>query len=52
VFAIIVFEENLPGSSYIVLVVACTVGLSLVAHGITANPLARWIAGKEGGSAS
>ena len=52
VFAIIVFEENLPGSRYIVLVVACTVGLSLVAHGITANPLARWIAGKEGRSAS
>ncbi len=27
--------------------VVCTVGLSLVAHGISANPLANWIAGKE-----
>jgi NhaP-type Na+/H+ or K+/H+ antiporter len=47
VFAIIVYQENLPGSEYIALVVACTVGLSLVAHGVTANPMARWIAKKE-----
>ena len=47
VFAIIVIEEGLPGSRYIALVVACTVGLSLVAHGVTANPLARWIAREE-----
>ena len=47
VFAIIVIEEGLPGSRYIALVVACTVGLSLVAHGVTANPLARWIASER-----
>ncbi len=52
VFAIIVIEENLPGSTYLAMVVACTVGLSLVAHGITANPMARWIARKETPSAS
>lgn len=52
VFAIIVFEEDLPGSELLALVVACTVGLSLVAHGVTANPLARWIGGKETASES
>lgn len=52
VFAIIVYEEGLPGSEYIALVVACTVGLSLVAHGVSANPLARWIARKEEPAAS
>jgi NhaP-type Na+/H+ or K+/H+ antiporter len=48
VFAIIVLNENLPGGRYISIVVACTVGLSLLAHGISANPMARWIARKEG----
>ena len=52
VFAIIVLEENLPGSRYLAMVVTCTVGLSLVAHGITANPMARWIGRKERPSAS
>jgi len=48
VFAIIVLNENLPGGRYISIVVACTIGLSLLAHGISANPMARWIARKEG----
>lgn len=52
VFAIIVINENLPGSEFLAIVVTCTVGLSLLAHGISANPLARWIARKEGRSAS
>jgi len=47
VFAIIVFQEGLPGSEYIAMVVTCTVCLSLVAHGVTANPLSRWIGSKE-----
>ena len=47
VFAIIVLNEGLPGGEYMAVVVVCTVGLSLVAHGISANPLANWIAGKE-----
>jgi len=50
VFAVIVLDEGLPGSKLIALVVACTVILSLVVHGMTANPLAGWIAGKEAGS--
>jgi len=52
VFAIIVIDEQLPGGTFVGMVVVCTVGLSLLAHGITANPMARWIANKEGPSAS
>lgn len=47
VFAVIVLDEGLPGSKLIALVVACTVILSLVLHGMTANPLAGWIARRE-----
>lgn len=45
VFAIIVLNEGLPGADLMVLVVACTVFISLVLHGITANPMAKRIAG-------
>ena len=44
VFAIIVLDENLPGSKFIALVVACTVLISLIVHGITAKPLTRLVA--------
>lgn len=47
VFGIIVMNADLPGSEFIAMVVACTVGMSLVLHGVTANPLARWIAGRS-----
>lgn len=47
VFAIIVLNENLPGGEFMSMVVACTVGLSLVVHGISANPLAGWISRRE-----
>ena len=47
VFAIIVINANVPGADFLALVVICTVALSLVAHGITANPLAKWIARQE-----
>lgn len=50
VFAIIVLNENLPGGHFLALVVTCTVGLSLIAHGVSANPLARWIGSKESSS--
>ena len=30
------------------MIVVCTVLFSLVAHGVTANPMARWIGRKEG----
>jgi len=47
VFAVIVLDEGLPGSQLIALVVACTVFVSLIAHGVSANPLARRVAEKE-----
>ena len=47
VFAIIVLDEGLPGAEFIAIVVACTVFLSLFAHGMSANPLVRWLASKE-----
>lgn len=47
VFAIIVINAEVPGSEFLATVVICTVFLSLVAHGITARPLAKWIARKE-----
>jgi NhaP-type Na+/H+ or K+/H+ antiporter len=47
VFAIIVINAEVPGGEFLALVVICTVFLSLVAHGISANPLAKWIGRKE-----
>jgi NhaP-type Na+/H+ or K+/H+ antiporter len=41
VFAVIVFNENLPGETTISTTVVCTVILSIIAHGISANPLAK-----------
>jgi NhaP-type Na+/H+ or K+/H+ antiporter len=49
VFAIIVINAEVPGAEKIALVVICTVLMSLVAHGISANPLAKWIGRKESG---
>jgi NhaP-type Na+/H+ or K+/H+ antiporter len=49
VFAIIVLDNELPGAKFMALVIACTVFVSLIAHGISANPLANWIARKEAG---
>lgn len=47
VFAIIVLEKGVAESKFIATVVAMTVLLSLVAHGISANPLASLIGQKE-----
>jgi NhaP-type Na+/H+ or K+/H+ antiporter len=40
VFAVIVLDADLPGGETLTAVVACTVVLSIVAHGLSANPLA------------
>ena len=48
VFAIIVINAEVPGAELLALVVICTVLLSLIAHGISANPLAKWLGRKEG----
>ncbi|MCF6263214.1 MAG: cation:proton antiporter [Xanthomonadales bacterium] len=47
VFAIIVINAGVPNAEFLALVVTCTVFISLIAHGITARPLARWIGRKE-----
>jgi NhaP-type Na+/H+ or K+/H+ antiporter len=47
VFAIIVINAEVPGAEFLALVVTCTVFMSLVAHGMSANPLAKWIGRKE-----
>lgn len=39
VFAIIILNKNLPGGDTIGLTVACTIALSVIAHGLSANPL-------------
>ncbi|MGD8630204.1 MAG: cation:proton antiporter, partial [Gammaproteobacteria bacterium] len=39
VFAVIVLNENLAGGDTIAMTVACTILLSVVAHGLSANPL-------------
>ena len=48
VFAIIVLNEGVPGGKFIAMVVVLTVFFSLVAHGISANPLAKLMGQKEG----
>lgn len=48
VFAIIVINAEVPNAEFLALVVICTVFLSLIAHGITANPMAKWLGKKEG----
>jgi len=47
VFAIIVINAEVPGGEYLALIVMCTVFLSLIAHGISASPLAKWLVRKE-----
>lgn len=39
VFAVIVLNENLPGGEIISMTVVCTVVLSIIGHGVSANPL-------------
>lgn len=47
VFAIMVINEKVPHGELMALVVICTVFLSLVLHGVSANPLASWLGNKE-----
>ena len=57
VFIVIVLNENLPGEETLMMTVVWTIILSVVAHGLTANPLAaiygrrQQVAGEETGSA-
>ncbi|WP_193164756.1 cation:proton antiporter [Microbulbifer hainanensis] len=47
VFGVIVLGKQLPGSETISLVVVCTVLLSVIAHGLSANPLVARLARAE-----
>ncbi len=48
VFAIIVVNKGVPEAKFIAMVVVLTVFFSLVAHGVSANPLAKLLGQKEG----
>ncbi len=45
VFGVIVLQEDLPGGPVIAVAVFCTILLSVIAHGLTANPLAAALGG-------
>jgi len=47
VFAIIVLNENVTGGKTLAVTVVCTVILSILAHGLTANPLANAFAARQ-----
>jgi sodium/hydrogen antiporter len=49
VFGVIILNEKLPGNDTIIAVAGGTVLLSVVAHGVTANPLVKAIAGRSPG---
>ena len=46
VFAVLVLDEKLPGNDTIILAAGWTVLLSVIAHGVTANPLVRRLAAR------
>jgi NhaP-type Na+/H+ or K+/H+ antiporter len=50
VFIIIVLDERLPGSATLGMTVVCTVLLSVLAHGLTANPFAAAFGSRSGTS--
>ncbi|TKB11327.1 sodium:proton antiporter [Desulforhopalus sp. IMCC35007] len=48
VFSVIVLNRGVPGGRSIAMIVTLTVFLSLMLHGISANPLARWLGKRKG----
>jgi NhaP-type Na+/H+ or K+/H+ antiporter len=51
VFAVIVLNHHLPGGHELALTAACTVILSILAHGFSANPLAASLGRREASGA-
>ena len=47
VFAVLVLDEKLPGNDTIMLVAGWTGLLSVIAHGVTANPVVKRMAGRS-----
>lgn len=50
VFTVIVLNENLPGGNTIAITAVCTIMLSIIAHGLSANPLIAGLAARLKGS--
>jgi len=48
VFAIIVVNKGVPGGKFVAMIVGLAVFFSLVAHGVSANPLAKLLGQREG----
>jgi NhaP-type Na+/H+ or K+/H+ antiporter len=48
VFAIIVLNKGVPGGEFVAMIAGLTVFFSLVAHGVSANPLAKLLGQREG----
>jgi NhaP-type Na+/H+ or K+/H+ antiporter len=48
VFAIIVVNKDVPGGKFVGMIVGLTVFFSLVAQGVSANPLAKLLGQREG----
>ena len=46
VFAVIVLKANLPGGGTISMTVVCTIMMSIIAHGLSANPLVSALAAR------
>ena len=46
-FAVLVLDEKLPGNDTIMLAAGWTVLLSVIAHGVTANPLVKRMAARS-----
>ena len=51
VFAVIVFDAGLPGRGTVAATAACTILFSVIAHGMTANPLVTAIGRRKQGGA-
>jgi NhaP-type Na+/H+ or K+/H+ antiporter len=47
VFAILVLDAKLPGNDTVILAAGWTVLLSVITHGVTANPLVKRMAGRS-----
>ena len=47
VFVIIMLDKGLPGGDFMAMTVICTVFISLIVHGMSAQPLAKWISKRD-----
>jgi NhaP-type Na+/H+ or K+/H+ antiporter len=50
VFAVIVINAHLPGGTTLSMTVVCTIIMSIIAHGLSANPLVAALAKRISGT--